>query len=46
MMFYDNSKIIMYKVIGSVIYTIIDNYICIDYLGLFQYNLSKHGNTF
>ena len=32
----------MYKVIGAVIYTIIENYICLDYLGLLQDKLSKH----
>ena len=31
---------------GDVIYAIIDNYICIDYLGLFQYKWSKHDNNF
>ena len=33
MMFYDNSKMIMYKLIAAVIFTIIDDYICLDYLG-------------
>ena len=28
----------MYRVIGTVIYTIIDNYICLDYISLLQYN--------
>ena len=46
MMFDDNRKIMMYKVIWAVIYNIIDNYICLDYLGLLQYNLSKHDNNF
>ena len=36
-MFYENSKIRMYKVIGAVIYTVINNYICLDYLGILQY---------
>ena len=31
----------MYKVIGAVIYTINDEYICIEYMGLLQENLSK-----
>ena len=38
MMFYDNRKIIVYKLIGSVIYTILENYICIDYLSLLRDN--------
>ena len=45
-MFYDNSKIMMYKLIGAVIYTIIDNYICFEYLGFLEDNLSKHDNKF
>ena len=36
----------MYKVIGAVIYTNIDGYICLDYMGLLQYKLSKHNNKF
>ena len=32
----------MYEVIGAVIYTIIDNWICLDYLSLIQDKLSKH----
>ena len=36
----------MYKVIGAVIYTIIDNYIFIDCLVILQYKLSKHDNKF
>ena len=35
-----------YKVIGAVIYNIIDNYICIYYMGLLQYKMSKHNNRF
>ena len=41
MIFYDNMKIILYKVIRAAIYAIIDNSICLDNLGLFQYKLSK-----
>ena len=41
-MIYENRDTLMYKVIGSVIYTIIDEYICLDYLGLLQEKLSKH----
>ena len=36
----------MYKVTRSVIYTIIDDYICLDYLVLLKENLSKHDNNF
>ena len=42
MLFYENKNTLMYKVIGEVINTITDEYICLDYLGLFQENLSKH----
>ena len=45
-MFYENIKIMMYKVIRAVIYTIIDDYICLDYMGLIQEKLSKHENNF
>ena len=43
---YDNIKIMMYKVIGEVICTIIYNYSCLDCLGLLQENLSKQYNKF
>ena len=33
MMFYEHSKTIMCIVIGDLIYTIIDNYICLDDMG-------------
>ena len=36
----------MYTLIGKVIYTIFNNYICLDYLGIFQYKWSKHNNKF
>ena len=36
MMFYRNRKIVVYKVIVSVIYSVIDNSICIDYLCILQ----------
>ena len=32
--------------IGAVIYTIVDDYICINYLGLFQDNSFKYDNKF
>ena len=44
--FYGNRNILVYKVIGAVIYTIIDEYICLDYLDLLQEKLSKHDNNF
>ena len=46
MISYENRKKLMYKLIGEVIYTIIDEYICIDDLGLPQENLSKHDSKF
>ena len=44
--FYEKSNTLMYKVIGPVINNIIDEYICLDYLGLLQENVSKHDNNF
>ena len=38
---YENRNTLMYKVIGAVIYTINDEYICSEYMGLLQENLSK-----
>ena len=35
-MSYDNRKPMMYKVIEELMYHIIDNYICLDYLGFIQ----------
>ena len=46
MMFNNNSNTFMYKVIGEAIYTIIDEYVCLDYMVLPQENWSKHDNTF
>ena len=46
MIFYDNRNTLMYEVIGSVIYTNFDEYICLDDLVLIQENLSKHDNNF
>ena len=37
---------LMHKVIEAVIYTIIDDYVCLGYLGFLQENLSKHDNSF
>ena len=45
-MFYENMNVLMYNVIGAVIYNIIDEYIRLDYLSLLQDNLSKHNNDF
>ena len=44
MIFYENRNKFMYKLIGAVIYTIVDEYKFHDYLGLIQENLSKHDN--
>ena len=44
-MLYENRKN-MYKNIGAVIYAIIDDYICNDYLSLLQEKLSKYDNNF
>ena len=46
MMLYYLRKKIMLRVIGVVIYTIIGNYICIDFTGLSQYSLSRTENNF
>ena len=45
-MFDDNRNKLMYKEIEAVMYTVIDEYICLDYLGLIKEKLSKHDNTF
>ena len=45
-MFFDNREIMMYKVIGELIYTIIDNHVPLNYMGMLQYKLSKHDNQF
>ena len=45
-MLHDNGKIIIYKLIGAVMYNIIDNCTCLDYLGMLQDKLSKHDNKF
>ena len=44
--FHENRTILMYNVIGVVMYTIIDDYICLDYLDLLQEKLKNHGNNF
>ena len=36
MVFYENRKNIIFKVLGSVIYRIMENYLCADYLCLQQ----------
>ena len=38
-MFYENRKSIIFKVLGSVVYCITENYICADYLYLHQYKV-------
>ena len=44
--FHENRRAFMYKLIGAVIYTIIHEYICLDYLGLIPWNLSKQNSNF
>ena len=44
-MIYKNRNKLTCKVIGVVIYNIIDEYICLDYLGLLQEKLSKHDDN-
>ena len=36
----------MYKVIGSIIYSFINNIICPDYLGILQKHLSAYNDFF
>ena len=45
-MFYESRNKLRYKVVGSVVYTIIDEYIYLDYLASIQDKLSKHDNNF
>ena len=45
-MLYDHRDTIMFRVLGYDIYTIINKFICIDFLCLIQYKLSKHDNFF
>ena len=46
MMFYYNINAVMLGVLVLVIYNIIDNYFCLDYICLFQYKLYKNGKNF
>ena len=46
MMFYHKEKIVVYKLIGSVINEFIDNFICLDYLGILQLFLFSYDNKF
>ena len=39
-MFYDNRMAVVYKLIGSVTYSLADNFLCINYLGIVQKKLS------
>ena len=39
MIFYENRKSMVFKVLGSVGYGIMDNYVCADYLCLFKAKL-------
>ena len=44
MTFYHKRKTVVHKVIGLFIYLFIDNFICLDYLGILQKHLSDHNN--
>ena len=44
--FYHNSNTVVYEVIGYIIYTSIDNFICLDFLGVLQQNVSSYDNHF
>ena len=46
MLFYENRKAMVLKVLGSVIYCIMDNYICTDYLCLNKYKISLAHKVF
>ena len=45
-MFYYHRGKIIFRVLVSVIYTIIDHLICLDYMYLIQDKLSKHDKNF
>ena len=46
MMFYHNRTTAVYKVIWSVIYSFIDDFMCLDYLVVLQNKLSAYNNRF
>ena len=46
LMFHENRKTTIFKVLGSVIYCIMDNYICTDYLCLNKYKISLAHKVF
>ena len=43
-MFYYNRTIVLYKLIGSIIYSFIDDFLCLDYLDTAQQNFSAYEN--
>ena len=43
-MFYYNRTIVLYKLIGSIIYSFIDDFLCLDYLDTAQQKISAYGN--
>ena len=45
-MFYHNRTSFVYKVKWYVIYSFINNLLCLDYLGILQQKLSTHNNKF
>ena len=34
LIFYENTRLLIYKLMGAVVYCILDHYVCIDYLCL------------
>ena len=45
-MIYDNRNKVMIRMLGYIVYTIIDSWIYLDYLCLFQYKWSKYDRKF
>ena len=43
-MFYYNRKIVLYKLIGYIIYSFIDNFLCLDYLDTAKQKFSAYEN--
>ena len=43
---YHSNKSVVFKVMGYVIYSFVNNFICLDYLGILQQKLSAYNNKF
>ena len=43
---YHSNKSVVFKVMGYVIYSFVNNFICLDYLGILQQKLSPDDNKF